>query len=429
MFNTKFGAKLAARSEQLFGKLDPIARKAGLITRRSRKFSAPGFVLALLKAVVSGKGSFNQLAMNLSPSERAPLTAQALWRRINEKAVMFMMESVGEAMKQRWVKEHVVASQHFSRIIIEDSSQTKLPKDNAENFPAHGNDKGETAGCKFDLAFDLLKGQAISSTLHLATEQDREIGKDVVGLAKKGDLFLRDMGYFSLAEFDYLKKRDAFWLSRVPANVTIRDLSGDKLETVLRTAKSKQIDLEVKVGDVRYPARLLAVKAAPEVAQQRRRERRKKARQKGKTASKDMLLRDGWHLIITNVPRATLGAEDLFKLYSIRWQIEITFRAWKQSSALSKALKRHSNPQHLQVLMYAGMLYLVLTLYVSSLLQQAYPRRVISIEKIAHDFAAFLLRTTTLQDQFSCYSPDPRHIRMDRRARESLHEIAVATLS
>ena len=273
-----------------------------------------------------------------------------------------------------------------------------------------------------------MKGQVISNSLHLATEQDREIGKDVVGLVEANDLYLRDMGYFSVPEFRYIEAHHAFWLSRLPANVTVHDLVGRKLETILRTARTKRVDLSVEVGEARHQARLIAVKADPKIAQQRRRERKEKTRQNGKTASKDTLLRTGWHLIITNVPMDTMKAQDLFKLYSVRWQIEITFRAWKQSASLVEALKRRSNQDHLEALMYAGMLLLVLTLHVSSLLQQSYRKRILSIEKIAGHLAAFFMKVTSLQVQFGAYCPDPRHIQMNRRARKSLHEIAVTTL-
>jgi len=158
MFNTNLGAKLAARSKELFGKLDSIAIQTGLIVRRSRKFSAGGLLTTLLKAVISGKGSFTEMAMELADIEARSLTSQALWKRVNANAVLFMREVLSQAMKQRWITEHLIACDKFSRVIIEDSSQAKLPKANAEDFPAHGNDKGDTAGCKFDLAFDLLKG-------------------------------------------------------------------------------------------------------------------------------------------------------------------------------------------------------------------------------------------------------------------------------
>jgi hypothetical protein len=102
----------------------------------------------------------------------------------------------------------------------------------------------------------------------------------------------------------------------------------------LRTARSERVDLPVEVGEERHPARLIAVKGDPKTAQQKRREIREKARQKGKTPSKNALLRAGWHLVITNVPVETMKAQDLFKLYRdrVRWQIEITFRAWNQSA-------------------------------------------------------------------------------------------------
>jgi IS4 transposase len=76
------------------------------------------------------------------------------------------------------------------------------------------------------------------------------------------------------------------------------------------------------------------VRAAPEVTRERRRRRKEKARELGKQPCKDMLLRDAWYLLITNIGEDLMGATELFKLYSVRWQIEITFRAWKQSGHL-----------------------------------------------------------------------------------------------
>ena len=144
------------------------------------------------------------------------------------------------------------------------------------HFPGHGNGKGKTAGCKSDLAFDLLTGEPVFQTLHLATEQDRELGKDLVDLVEPDDLVLRDMGYFSVKEFARIAQRSAYWLSRVPASVTICDSEGRKLETILRHSKASEIAFEARVTGAGHRARLLAVRAAPEVARQRRRMRRAK---------------------------------------------------------------------------------------------------------------------------------------------------------
>ena len=159
MFKTISGSKLAERSKKLFSQVGSIATQTGLIVRRSAKFSAEGFVVTLRQSVTSGKASFDQLARSLSYCEAKCLSRQALWNRVDAKAVRFMMEVNRRAVEQRWSSEVLIASKHFARVILEDSSQVKLAKDNHEDFPAHGNGKSETAGCKFDLSFDLLTGE------------------------------------------------------------------------------------------------------------------------------------------------------------------------------------------------------------------------------------------------------------------------------
>jgi hypothetical protein len=235
MFKTISGSKLADRSKELFSRLDSLARKTKLIVRHSAKFSADGFVLGLFKSVITGKASFNQLAMNMGRSEHKAMSRQAVHQRVDQSALSFMVAATGHAIKDRWNDEALVVTKRFNRVIIEDSSQSKTDKRNAEDFPGHGNGEGETAGCKIDLAFDLLTGEPLSEALHLATQQDREIGKDLVDLVKPFDLILRDMGYFSLGEFSRIESLDAFWLSRLPVSVKACDQEERKLETILRS--------------------------------------------------------------------------------------------------------------------------------------------------------------------------------------------------
>ena len=428
MSKTISGSKLADRSIKFFSGLDSLARKTKLIVRHSAKFSAQGFTLGVLKAVITGRASFNHLAMSMGLSETKAMSRQALHQRVDRSAVAFMMSATAQAIKDRWDDELLIVTKKFNRILIEDSSQAKTDKRNAEDFPGHGNGKGVTAGCKIDLTFDLLTGEPILEALHLATQQDREIGRDLVDLAKPFDLFLRDMGYFSTGEFGRIESRRAFWLSRMPVSVTACDLEGRKLETILRTTKGGEIDCAMYIGKARHPARLIAVRATPGVARERRRARREQASQLGKTPTKDMLTRDGWHIIITNVDTDRMKTSEIFTLYSVRWQIEIIFRAWKQSGQLVKALARRSNPFHLQTLMYGAILLLILTLKTASLLRKKFSSYQLSIEKIAHDLVSFILALVSLY-RFSDYNPDPRHLQMDIRSRKSLYQTTRGCLS
>jgi hypothetical protein len=428
MFKNISGTKLADRANELFSKLDSLARDTQLIRRNSRKFSAKGLMLSLWKAILTGKASFTQLAANLGRSEEKSMTRQGIHDRVDKSAVSFMIAATGEALRERWGEQARICSKIFGRVLVEDSSQAKTHAKNSEDFPAHGNGHGKTAGCKTDLTFDLLTGEPVLQTLHLATEQDRELGKDLVDLVEEGDMVLRDMGYFSVKEFERIAERGAYWLSRVPVSVKIWDTEGRTLEAILRTSRAKQVEFEALVTEGGYPARLVAVRADRATAAQRRRQRREQARELGKQPSQDMLLRDGWHILITNIGEDLMAASDLFKLYTTRWQIEITFRAWKQSGQLIKAIGRDSNPCHLQCLMYAAIILLILTLKVASLLGQQATRYKLSIENLAHDLASHILTLASL-DHFGDYNPDPRHLQMDRRSRKSLGEIATACLT
>ena len=76
--------------------------------------------------------------------------------------------------------------------------------------------------------------------------------------------------------------------------------------------------------------------ATPEVARERRRQRREQAHQLGKQPNKDILTRDGWHIVITNVGEELMETSEIAQLYSVRWQIEIIFRPGSSPVNLSR---------------------------------------------------------------------------------------------
>ena len=97
MFKTISGSKLADRSKRFFSRLDSLARKTKLIVRNSSKFSAEGFVLRVFKAVITGKASFNQLAMSMGQSEQKAMARQAMHQRVDQSAVAFMIGATGDS--------------------------------------------------------------------------------------------------------------------------------------------------------------------------------------------------------------------------------------------------------------------------------------------------------------------------------------------
>jgi hypothetical protein len=117
-------------------------------------------------------------------------------------------------------------------------------------------------------------------------------------------------------------------------------------------------------------------------AKKRGRERNAQAKAKGKSVSQKSRTRDGWHLMVTNVKSEIQSVEELCEIYRQRWQIEIVFRAWKQSSNLRSALNRVSSEQHLKGLMLAGILLMAMSLQMGMGLIRNHPGRRISLEKV-----------------------------------------------
>lgn len=401
--------------------LDQIATQTKLTIRKSKKFSPDGFLCALLEAVSSGKGSGNQIASQLADRIEHPMARQSMHDRFSEKSTAFLVAVHSDLLEKRYRPAHQAFSKQdvIKRVFTEDCSGLALPKSNAEIFPAHGNHHGDTAGVKIDFSYDLLTGEVITHSLEEATRQDRVIGREALSKLRPGDLVQRDMGFFVFSEFSHIEAQGAFWQSRVPLNVEIALEDGCSLEKRLLCTKGKIADLGVLAGKAeRKHCRLVAIRAEPKIARERRRQRRQRAKSKGKAPSQKGLVRDGWHLMLTNLTQEQASAEQLMSLYRSRWAIEIQFRAWKQSLNLERALNRRSNREHLEALILAGLIAHQLGMRIAQKFVGQIGRACLSFEKLYDLLGNFFIKLIFLRG-LSDFNPDLRHITRDRRRRKS----------
>lgn len=426
----------ATDPHSIFSDLDSIARQSGLILRHSRKFSASGFLLSLLQSVTRGSCSLNQIAMALGQFESDSMSRQALHKRFNEYSSTFLMRVISALLASK--AQPLFASLKsglFRRVLVEDSTVISMAASNAEHFPNNGNGRGMTAGCKVNLLTDLLSGTTIASDLHMARDPDQALTNEVLRHCKKGDLILRDMGFFCINTLTAIEQRKAFWISRLPANTSLENLDGIRLEKILLNSRSNQLDIEVTIGTRRPKrCRLVATRLSAKQAEKNRRHRRREAKSHGAVPSKSGLLRDGWSLVITNLDSDQVDADKLYQIYSFRWSIEIQFRAFKQACRLHLSLNHKSDPFHIEALVLAAMIFQLLTLDLHAKLRGQALRevynskrtqiiaakdRIPSIEKVADAYAAYLQMIASTQS-IPSFKADPRHLNHDRRQRVTL---------
>ena len=242
--------------------LHQLAIQTGLISRKSSKFTADGFLQSLLSSVVTGQGSSNQIASELKERVGQAMSRQSFHERFSPSSTAFLLAVCGHLMKQRFEPScEGLRQSGITEIFVEDASGQAMPKANSESFPAHGNHHGKTAGVKIDFAYDLLSGAVIFHSLEGATTQDKTIGKEAIAELKVGTLVLRDMGYFSLAEFSEIERQLAFWLTRLPLTAGVVFENGKALETRLKSRNQDIHDLTVRAGEEKKRCRLIAVRA------------------------------------------------------------------------------------------------------------------------------------------------------------------------
>jgi hypothetical protein len=98
-----------------------------------------------------------------------------------------------------------------------------------------------------------------------------------------GALWLADLGSWSLHTLQTLDQHEVFWLSRLPVQTAVYDATGQQRDrlALLDAQPAATVDLAVRLGEAhRLPARLLAVRVPPAVADARRRRLRAVARKK-----------------------------------------------------------------------------------------------------------------------------------------------------
>jgi hypothetical protein len=197
----------------------------------------------------------------------------------------------------------------------------------------------------------------------------------VVELARVGTLFLFDLGYFKLVAFATSVAAQAYFLSRLNHQATVREVVGGRQQTrdlaqSLATDSRPVIEKAITLGAYeRIPTRLIAVRMPEAIVNERRRRAHAAAKKAGHTPSQAYLTLMAWDLFIPNVPATVWAPKTVAVAYSLRWQVELVVRAWK--SGLHVATLTTTTKYSTLCYLYGRRLLLLLTSALSSPLRRS----------------------------------------------------------
>jgi len=290
-----------------------------------------------------GKETLDNLCNTISYSLQASISKQALHDRFNDQAVSFLYDIYKQlAASQIGIPTHIDVSHLFSRIRIMDSTSFGLEGDYPD-YPGF-NDSG--VSIQFD--FDWMQGKFLHQEIHPQTKSDISAARDIMDSLLPGDLLLRDLGYYAANIMKEIDRRGASYISRAPNNTKFWLKNSDEEWTQIKPeedmkdkAPGETIDYGfIKIGgDARhsFKGRVVAQKLTSE--QQKKRKRALKIKgQRGKDVQ-SAHQRSNIQVLVTNISQDVLGPQDLYPLYTLRWQIEILFKAWKSLFDIHKVRK------------------------------------------------------------------------------------------
>jgi hypothetical protein len=300
------------------------------------------------------------------------ITPEALQQRMTARAVAFLQELLQTAFTKLHIGDTICEEGIFApfpRVHIADSTGFGLPESLAKEFPGAGGSSSK-AGAKIQLVWEYKSHTFDHFALLPWNVPDSKYVDTVVELARASALFLFDLGYFKLTAFAKIVAAHAYFLSRLNHQTTLREVMGGRHQPLdlakgLAHESCSFVEKAVVLGaSERVPARLIAVRMPEAIVNERRRQAYAVAKKRGYTPSQAHLTLLAWNLFITNVPVTVWPPKTVGIAYSLRWQVELVFRAWKSGLHLATVTTttKHSTLCYL----YGRMLLILLTAALSS---------------------------------------------------------------
>ena len=348
--------------------LNRLAKESKFVRRSTSRIDGFDFVLLLaivcmLEPNISLEGLCDHLTEIKPEAEMKP---QSLADRINSKYAHDFMEMVlGLALRKSLVRVRNVKSVEnldiFERVFLQDSTQIKLSEKLSEFFKGSGGSASKSL-LKIDLLYELHSEALENIRITDCKEPDQSLAATVFDILRKGDLLIRDLGYFAIARLKEIVEKGADYLSRLFGSVQVfpPDFGTDAIEDLggffMRKFPGESvIETQALLGcEEKFPARLVAYRLPDEVVNERLGKARKAAGKKGRSITKKTAnwLRFGFY--VTSVDENDWPAEVIGTIYRIRWRVELIFKSWK--SLLGIDVLKGTRPERIRCFVYGRLI-------------------------------------------------------------------------
>lgn len=297
--------------------------------------------------------SLERNCIDIDKKYNISMKKQSLDERFNGSSLDFIKSLLEEQLKAQITQQpDSEFLNQFERVIIGDATRFDVPKDMKEQLPGFSGKVSSQAGIGIQFEFDIKDGKILDLHLGPAVMSDSKYVAQKKENISKGDMYIRDLGYYSTKLLSYINKQEAWYCSRLNQKVNVyqkienqyKQLSFSKLYANMKKKGICQLELEVYVGQKEKMQTRLIVEIMPDdIYAKRVRKIEYYNKHNGHQTSREQKDRMKFNLFITNAGPKKLAPEQVYLLYKIRWQIELRFKIWKSTFALDKLPKMKYN--------------------------------------------------------------------------------------
>jgi Transposase DDE domain len=324
-----------------------------------------------------GNNTFSQWALQISLLSGKRLSKQGVFDRLHAGATAFAGQLLEQVLLQQSGKHFVSGLfKCFGKVLLQDSTTLRLPQVLSALFPGNHSRGEQKAVARIQSILDIKAMRFIEFSLGAFTQNDQGASKEILPLIKKGDLVIRDLGYFSLSVFEKLIAAQAHILSRLRYGVTISDAKGNIIFLKDLLKQKHGVDRWVYIGsEKKVWLRLVMIPVPPGQAAEKIR-RAKQDRDVRLNHSQEYYRWLKFNVYITTVDKQIWTSKEVYAAYKVRWQIEIIFKSWKSGFHLQHILHEGCTNEHrVRVTIFLMLLFICL------FMQKIYTRYKRVIEK------------------------------------------------
>ena len=339
-------------------RLEEIAVNTGFKVRKGL-IEPIDILYAVCCGSIQGTVSFNDLAAKIDAETNVCVSRQAIAKRAGkESCVEFLKKILALIIINRIGVEDISVLRQagkYKRILVQDSTIIRLPARLFEFFSGVSNGHSNVCNARIQCVYDLIAESFIYFTIDPYTKNDLKAAPELP--IKKGDLVIRDRGYLTMGEVERHSIEKADCIYRYQTGMILLDSrTKERIELLKELQSKKQLDRQVTLNNKECTKiRIVAFPVSEEIANRRRMKAKKEAHS---VPGEECLALMSWSIFITTISEKDADYKLLFKIYSLRWRIEIIFKSWKSNMEFSKI--HNVSRSQLSFILYARLIMVII---------------------------------------------------------------------